>query len=274
MSDRFSRRHGYAELPFVRPGEATQALRNHIWNLIESRLGYAVRIDNDTRFWRMRRVYAFLRWPVDNGSLEKVKHWVLDDVDNVNVNGCEWYELYDLLEFVGASFVGDQELPAWNEALAAEGVPYRFVNRQLVAITSEEDIQSVATAMAQPNKYLGVREHIATAAAALSKRPEPDIRNCVKEAILAVESAAKATTGITSGAFEPAFKEFEKRFGKLHPAMSAAVRSLYGYGSDEQGIRHAILDDADRLDAADARFMLVACSAFANYLVARAEGLP
>jgi hypothetical protein len=38
--------------------------------------------------------------------------------------------------------------------------------------------------------------------------------------------------------------------------------------SDHGGIRHAI-KDADEVERADAQFMLVACSAFVNYLMTR-----
>ena len=41
------------------------------------------------------------------------------------------------------------------------------------------------------------------------------------------------------------------------------------YTSDAAGIRHALLEDPN-LDAEDAKFMLVACSAFINYLWAKA----
>lgn len=60
-------------------------------------------------------------------------------------------------------------------------------------------------------------------------------------------------------------KELE-RSKKLHPALRSAFSSLYGYTSDADGIRHALLD-AERLTKADARFMLVCCSAFVNYVV-------
>ena len=46
-----------------------------------------------------------------------------------------------------------------------------------------------------------------------------------------------------------------------------AIISLYGYTSDEKGIRHALLnDDEARVDRDDAVFMLGACAAFASYL--------
>jgi hypothetical protein len=40
---------------------------------------------------------------------------------------------------------------------------------------------------------------------------------------------------------------------------------MYGYTNDTEGIRHALLEEPT-LDADDARFMLVSCSAFVNYL--------
>jgi hypothetical protein len=55
----------------------------------------------------------------------------------------------------------------------------------------------------------------------------------------------------------------------MHGAFKSALSGLYGYTSDENGIRHAMLDEPN-LTAAEATFMLVACSAFTNYLVAKA----
>jgi hypothetical protein len=51
--------------------------------------------------------------------------------------------------------------------------------------------------------------------------------------------------------------------------LKSAFLSLYGYTSDANGIRHALLEEA-QLTFEDAQFMLVACSAFVNYLTATA----
>ena len=55
----------------------------------------------------------------------------------------------------------------------------------------------------------------------------------------------------------------------MHAALRQALEKLYGYTSDEKGVRHALLDEAT-VDEADARFMMVACSAFVTYLICRA----
>ena len=49
----------------------------------------------------------------------------------------------------------------------------------------------------------------------------------------------------------------------LHPALKNAFSNLYGYTSDEAGIRHALME-AKVVSFDDAKFFLVACSAFVN----------
>jgi hypothetical protein len=56
----------------------------------------------------------------------------------------------------------------------------------------------------------------------------------------------------------------------LHSALKEAFKKLYGYTSDAQEIRHALTDEPN-LDIEDAKFMLVSCSAFVNYLVVKAQ---
>jgi hypothetical protein len=53
--------------------------------------------------------------------------------------------------------------------------------------------------------------------------------------------------------------------------MVEAFRKLYGYTSDEKGIRHSLLEEAAKVHAEDARFMIVACSAFVNLLFVKAD---
>lgn len=58
----------------------------------------------------------------------------------------------------------------------------------------------------------------------------------------------------------------------FHGALKRAFDSLYGYTSSAEGIRHSLglLEEPD-LNFDDAKFMLVSCSAFVNYLVSKAS---
>lgn len=60
-----------------------------------------------------------------------------------------------------------------------------------------------------------------------------------------------------------------KKVKQLHPALSQAFINMYGYTSDSSSIRHSLIDDPNTTYA-EAKFMLVACSAFVSYLKASA----
>lgn len=62
----------------------------------------------------------------------------------------------------------------------------------------------------------------------------------------------------------------------IHGGLKKAFLAIYGYTSDEKGIRHALIDDANaKVDEADALFMIGACAAFVSYLInkSRSAGL-
>jgi len=98
----------------------------------------------------------------------------------------------------------------------------------------------------------------------LSDRNAPDYRNSIKESISAVESLVASVLKPEKGTLGQLIKRLEDEIG-LHPALKQAFSSLYGYSSDEGGIRHA-LTEAERVDFNDAKFMLVVCSAFVNFV--------
>jgi hypothetical protein len=78
----------------------------------------------------------------------------------------------------------------------------------------------------------------------------------------------KILTG-KSGELKGPLSELSSKI-KLHPALKSGLLSLYGYTSDEDGIRHAILESKD-IGFAEAKFMLVTCSAFVNFLIDKAR---
>jgi len=137
---------------------------------------------------------------------------------------------------------------------------YRFVDGQITRITEKQEIAEIEEAL---EKSTGpVNSHVRRALELLSDRESPDYRNSVKESISAVESYVGITVG-EKGTLGQLLKKLEDEIG-LHRALQTAFSSLYGYTSDEGGIRHA-LTDTEKVDFHDAKFMLVVCSAFINF---------
>ena len=65
---------------------------------------------------------------------------------------------------------------------------------------------------------------------------------------------------------KPALASINDR-GGLHPALGDAFIKLYGYTSEEPGVRHPLLDSQKaKVGMDEAVFMLGACASFASYL--------
>lgn len=189
---------------------------------------------------------------------------------------CEWYEVYDFLEFVARNYgdptdeevVGDFT-DACNSVLKRELSAYRFVGSTIVPLTTEQEIAAVEGALAVPDSLSPVRSHLNSAVDLLADRVSPDYRNSIKESISAVEALSRLITGDSKATLGKALKKIDASV-PLHDALRKAFGNLYGYSSDADGIRHSLMDEST-LDFEDAMFMLVSCSAFVNYLVEKAS---
>lgn len=63
-----------------------------------------------------------------------------------------------------------------------------------------------------------------------------------------------------------ALKLLEGNGIKIHQSLKNGFSNIYGYTSDEGGIRHAMIEEGNIVTQEDALFMLVSCSAFCHYL--------
>lgn len=185
--------------------------------------------------------------------------------------GCEWYQIYDFIEFIPLNYTRDHYsqtnesfIEYCNNVFERELSAYRFVNGTLTQISSKEEVESIEEALIITDTLKPVKTHLNRALELFSDRKTPDYRNSIKESISAVESYCSILTGNPKATLGQALKQIEKD-NNIHPALKNSFSSLYGYTSDADGIRHALLDD-DNLNQEDAKFMLVACSAFINYL--------
>jgi hypothetical protein len=182
---------------------------------------------------------------------------------------CPWYEAYDFIEFV-AKQDNAYFCPVFNHVLEREAAGYRFVRGVLSPIVSEKEIASIETATSYADRFKPVTAHLSTSLQHLSDRIFPDFRNSIKESISAVEAACQIIMEDPRATLGQAVKKLEDSGVKLHPAFEGALQKMYGYTSDAEGIRHALLGEST-LDSDDARFMLVSCSAFVNYLKAKSS---
>ena len=185
----------------------------------------------------------------------------------------EWWCVYNFLEFLISEFDQNPFCPdgTFSDRLSffleREKSGYRLVNHQFVPITDKVELAAITDAAKHGSKFSGAAEHIRSAIGLFSKKPQPDYRNSIKEAISAVESAARVVTGNSKATLGELLKGLSSKI-PIHSAMKEGMSKFYGYTSDEGGIRHALIDESN-CDEAEAKFMIVVCSAFVNFCVQR-----
>ena len=153
-----------------------------------------------------------------------------------------------------------------NQIFQQEYVGYRFIDGEITPVSDETEIAEIEQSL--DIEFQGCRSHIKKALSFLSDREKPDYKNSIKESISAVESICQIITGDNKATLGQALKDLETKGIPLHSALKKSFSSLYGYTSDEGGIRHAEGLFESNVTFEEAKYMLVSCCAFVNYLIA------
>ncbi len=199
--------------------------------------------------------------------LEQTEKDILAETIEQYMFSCKWYEFYDFLEFISGlaplrkSGVKSFEVEC-NKVLESELSGYRFINGIIAPLTNSSEMNSIENAISDSPD--SVAAHLDTSLKYLSAKRTPDCRNSIKESISAVEAMCRQISGNEKVTLGQCLKSLNKD-DNIHPAFRDALSKLYGWTSDESGIRHS-LQGENNLGLADAKFMLVICSAFINYL--------
>lgn len=188
---------------------------------------------------------------------------------------CAWYLKFDLIEFsirvlrtrcekgnMRYENIVNAFVNMLNATFIRLNYAYRIVNDIIVEITDDEEIMTIETAI---NQESTIKTHFSCALKLLSNRPTPDYRNSIKESISAVEALCREIT--TENTLGDALKKLEKSGVNIPAFLKSGFEKLYIYTNNEKtGIRHALMDNTEPPKYDEAKFMLVSCCAFVNYI--------
>jgi hypothetical protein len=195
-----------------------------------------------------------------------------------NIEKAEWFDVLDLIEVI-VKRLGDLDtvhlrdlapslIEYLNDIFERYLVGYRFIGNEITPIASRVDVTAIEEALKESQDFAGAQHHLDQAISLLSDRQEPDYANSIKESISAVEAVVRTfSMGKTLG---DGLNKLETAGLTIHPALKGAWQKMYGWTSDEAGVRHGGSDAAD-MDQSLAKYMLVACSAFVSYLIEEAN---
>lgn len=276
----FSQRKGLKPVKSVIQVDSMDSeLRNGLWDIFhlygwpESHEIYRITVSPEAYNLSISLWHGHLKEPIDT-MYRRSKSEVLSILRKRFFDG-EWYDVYDFIEFVASNYPGSDSMvqsfmEACNSVMERELSAYRFVGGKITEITSEEEVNEIEEALGSTSSLRPVAAHMKRALDLLADRNSPDYRNSIKESMSAVEAMCNLVAGSSSATLGQALSELDKnKTVDMHPALRGAFQKLYGYTSDADSIRHALLEESN-LDFEDAKFMLVSCSAFVNYLKAKA----
>ena len=267
----FSQAQGYAELPGpLKLEELPPNARTHIWNIF-----YVFINASKGRYGSVAGVWEGIlqakhvshdNLPIDewDHSFEYHRMRLRHAIETLPFN-----QVFDLIQFV----LRHPECPygfikAMKRVFATSRLAYTIDEARpptiIPAVTDAEGKTIIESLQTLGSAGLdGSAAHLRKASECING---DDWAGSIRESINAVESVARQLDPKASGTLRPALASLEKQEA-LHPALKEAFAKLYGYTSNEQGIRHALLDKSSASVGMDeAVFMLGACASFASYL--------
>ena len=250
-------------------------LRNGLWNAIQ--IYFFDNVDSKyihyskyNRFFK-NLWHNFFKLPLDTlddwfpATRLQIRKWFFQ---------WEWYEIYDFIEFITKTespASTDEFIEFCNILFERDHSGYRFINGIIAPITYTTEVEEIDGAIKISADYelVGVKTHLENSLRLLSDKESPDYCNSIKESLSAVESISRKLLAGSKPSLGSALDKIMEKIN-LHPALEKGFKQIYGYSSDSDGIRHALAEEST-CDFVDAKYMLVICSAFVNYLIVKAD---
>ena len=269
----FGKRYGLEpiEIPF-QLNNIDKNLRTDLWNAHYLFIQQPIeRVGGGSREINKLLWVHFFIMPLDDfPSIYDFRNFIREYIENEI-----WYKVYELFEFVFKQIINVEVFKKTeyekyiNNKLRNNNSAYTLVNCIFIPIVNEIEINEIKITQELSINFnlAGIQEHLNSSIELLSQKPNPDFRNSIKESISMVE--------VISRIIEPTENTLGKALNKLdqnqkiNGTLKSGFEKLYAYTNDRNGIRHALMDEQNT-GIEDAKFFLISCSAFTNYLIGKA----
>ena len=201
------------------------------------------------------------------------KNWV-----NNLLNEAEYHNVLSFVEFI----IRHESSPGTlcdDIKSAFEQVPMAYYIQDVNGLPtviprfSDESGEAIQKAIIsiEEAEMIGAATHLSEAAKHINNQQYSD---SIADSVHAVESVARLISPKKANTLRHALDSLENAGVIKHKVLKNAFSKLYDYTSDEQGIRHALLDkDSPEVGLDEAMFMFGACASFAAYLVNKHQQL-
>jgi len=187
------------------------------------------------------------------------------------IMSCDWWRFYDICELMYKSL----NFSPYKQSLS-EKINKLFVDEQLGFEMRNGKIEKVGSGFIDANikeaRYLlkepefkSADELFEKAIKALNERPNPDVENCIKDAVATVESVGKIIRKDKNARIDNIIKDATQK-GVIPHLLGAPIIKLYAYRGDEPAVAHGGIEPS-KVTVDEAEFVLAMSAAIIIYLV-------
>ncbi|MGD0432642.1 MAG: hypothetical protein ABSA58_16280 [Acetobacteraceae bacterium] len=181
--------------------------------------------------------------------------------------------VFDIVQFVLRHSSDKSHYPRVRQIFRQNMLAYDIIDippdgPTIVPNASPEEGEAIreSFALLRTGPFDGARHHLQQASSFINAG---DATKAVAQAMHAVESVVRVIAPNKN--VNQALASLNTA-STIHPALKEALTKLYGYTSDEKGIRHPRLEsDVARVHMPEAVFMFGGCAAFVTYLITHAR---
>jgi hypothetical protein len=175
------------------------------------------------------------------------------------------YDYYDTFEIV-KKFFSDEI----NAILEEERINFVFFDGKFIRrgrLQTRKAMEKVGYVLAD-DRLVKVRSFYSKAQKAYNLRPDPDVENCVKDALCALEACIEILTGHeASQYFTKTINQIKGNGNRQIPGpIAESLIKFYSYRGSAEGVGHAAID-GNRVNIIDAEFVLSLVATYITYLV-------
>ncbi len=156
-----------------------------------------------------------------------------------------------------------------NQLLFEENLAYEFIDgyfQRRGRPQTQKTLMRAGAVLSDP-QYLPARKHFNKALDFFNERPDPDIQNCIKEAVCCLEAVAEILFG------EKAAKDFDAAIvskqgnaeGQIPPTIASGIIKLRAFRGNAQGVAHAALEGGF-VGIVEAELVLSLVASYVTYL--------
>jgi hypothetical protein len=194
------------------------------------------------------------------------------------ITSCDWWRFYDICEVIyrylhqNHDTIGDRFASELN-TLFLDYLGFQMREGNIEKIGSalvDAQIKEARVLLKEP-EFKGADQQFEKAIGHLNIRPNPDVENCVKDAVGAIESVGRIITNNGKAILSNIIKDLANE-GIIPKPLDEVIQKVYAYRGNEPGVGHGLVGES-KVTIDEAEFILATSAAAIIYLVKKRKNV-